>query len=231
MSKKETIVNPVCVFGLTADPMTVAHREMCRMVMDRLNPSQLYVIPTIVNYHRKGKYYWLSGDDRVNSCSAMLSTLGYGYRHKWRLLGDEIRLKQLCRRECSKALNEEVVSNRRFVHTLLDFIVHHEPIKDIVLVLGTDSYQHFTSWHRYKDILSLISGIVVFQGRDGYASHSPIEESVKVWHFDMPEELAKVSASKVRECYTAALGSLDDYLKDIREYDLGHTTLKKLGWV
>ena len=212
--------------------MTVAHREMCRIVMDGFDIDKLYVIPTIVKYHRMDKYYWLNDDERVGSCRFMLDSLGYGYSHKWRLLDDEIRLKNLCHMTCSGTVNEVVIEHRRFIHTLLDFIMHHEYARSIVLVLGTDSFQNFTNWYCYKDILALISGIIVFQGRDGAKVRSPIEESVKVWHVEIPSVLGRVSASKVRERYMGKeRGDLNHYVQDVLNLDNKKTTLKKLGWI
>ena len=222
--------SPICIFGLTADPMTVAHREMCRMVMDNFFLHKLYVIPTVVNYHREGKEYWLSDEERVESCRSMLATLGARYESKWRVLDDEIRLKHLCQSECSDELNAEVISNRRFVHTLLDFIIRYGSTRDIVLVLGTDSYEHLRNWHQYKDILALISRIIVFQGRDGLGHHSTLDESLTVWNVNIPSKLANVSASKVRERYVKSGKTLAHYLDDVSKLDKGRTSLEELGW-
>ena len=55
MNLKRESDTAVAVFGLTGDPFTVAHRAICKRAMDELPIDKLYVIPTIVNYHRKDK--------------------------------------------------------------------------------------------------------------------------------------------------------------------------------
>ena len=88
--------NRIAIFGLTGDPFTIAHRDICKQAMDTLKIDKLYVIPTVVDYHRKDKERWLTDLQRVYCIEKMLWTLGNEYREKYEIDTHELMLKSLC---------------------------------------------------------------------------------------------------------------------------------------
>ena len=224
----------VAVFGLTGDPFTVAHREICKQAMDRLPIEKLYVIPTIVDYHRFGKETWLNDDQRVWCAESMLWSLGPNYLGKWEVDRHEIDLKYLASDFDERStLGEEIVTQRRFLHTLLDFKCRIGVFKQVLLVLGTDSFMNLPLWYRWEDICSRISGIVVVDGRDGESAENPenIRDLVSVSPLLIDdEEILRVSASKVRKACKNCM-PMEDYLTEVSAYDRGKVTLRDLGWI
>ena len=224
----------VAVFGLTGDPFTIAHREICKQAMDRLPIEKLYVIPTIVDYHRSGKETWLNDGERVRCAESMLWSLGPNYLGKWEVDRHEIDLKYLASDFGARSdLQEEIVTQRRFLHTLLDFKCRIGVFKQVLLVLGTDSFMNLPLWYRWEDICSRISGIVVVDGRDGESAENPenIRDLVSVCPLPIDdEEILRVSASKVRKACKNCMPMVD-YLTEVSAYDSGKVTLRDLGWI
>lgn len=237
----------IAVFGLTGDPFTIAHRQICKQAMDKLPIDKLYVIPTIVDYHRKGKETWLNDGERLECMKGMLWSLGHDYLGKWEIDRHEIDLRCMCEftdedvklglgDQIENSLCSEIVAKRRFIHTLLDLKTRIGMFTQIMLILGTDSLKNLTTWHRWRDVCYNISSLVVINGRDGEQIDVPpeVREVIGSRYCNLPmgkEELLKVSASKVRsECKEDYL-TVSSYLKTVKDYDQGRISLKTLGWV
>ena len=47
------------IFGCTADPFTLAHREIVKQVLKQNVVNAVVIVPTIVDWHRAGKTKWL----------------------------------------------------------------------------------------------------------------------------------------------------------------------------
>ena len=235
-------INPyyhrVAIFGLTGDPFTIAHRNICRQAIDFLGIDKLYVIPTVVDYHRNGKVRWLTDLQRVYCMEEMLWTLGSKYNHRYEIDTNELALKSLC--EGDEALYDEVIKPRRFIHTLLDFKARlakseeFDAPPDIMLIIGVDELRIFKSWHRWDAVLANINCLVVVDESDcdeiGHDYLSEIYEKVRgrvrTLHLS-DDNLRRVSATAIRKCN---YGCLEDYLRDVQKYDLGELDLKKVRW-
>lgn len=225
----------VAIFGGTFDPFTIAHREICREAIDKLYIDKLYVIPTVVDYHRQGKDKWLDDSTRITVAKRMLWSLGYKYLDKWKINDHEIRLKRLC--EASNAsLYNEVIKPRRFIHTLLDFKARH-PDSSITLILGSDSVKNLPSWHKWESIFENIDDLVMVQGRDGETISVPEEISRRFpWSkapdiIDLPSPLEDISATRIRAKYRCNPEyGLFQYVSEVDDFDRGQASLKDLGW-
>ena len=229
----------VAVFGLTGDPFTVAHREICKKAINALPIDKLYVIPTVVDYHRKGKNRWLSDGERLECMRYMLWSLGDYYLGKWEIDRHEIDLKWLCGYAdefVHSGLTDEIISKRRFIHTLLDFKSRIGMFTQIMLILGTDSLKNLTSWYRWKEVCYSISSLVVVNGRDGETIAIPPEVKSVIGgrYCNLPlknEDMLKVSASKVRNACLKNRYTLDMYRDCVEDFDNGRISLRDLGWI
>ncbi len=226
----------IAIFGLTGDPFTVAHRDICRQVMDMPSTDKLIIIPTIVDYHREGKKKWLSDNNRYFIIQEMMKSLGNEYMMKYAVDGSELCLKKLCSEtlDVDDTLYNEIIPKRRFIHTLLDFKIRHWYDGKIMLVLGSDSVMNLPTWNCWKHILKNIDSLCVVDGRDG--KNTVIPEELKEY---LPKdvitisptikEYCYISASKIRGCYNGDM--VVQYLDDVGKLDKGETTLAELGWI
>ena len=235
----------VAIFGGTFDPFTVAHRAICKQAMDEMPIDKLYVIPTVVSYHRESKGRWLCDADRVKVIRHMLWSLGEQYIGKWEVDTHELELKALCANTDEKnnrgrddRLYDSIIKPRRFVHTLLDFKTRVGRDTKIDLILGTDSARNFNTWYHWQDVAANVSAFVIVQGRYGKDVKTlPFEVARKLQRrggvpsccMDIPEQYQHVSASKVRETCNHWAYTADNYLDEVKEFDNG-VDINDLGW-
>lgn len=232
----------VAIFGVTADPFTVSHRAICKAVMDQYGIDKLYVIPTVVDYHRNGKERWLTDEERMECIREMLWSLGPDYEGRWEIDWHEMHLKRLCDftdNELRDGLYDEIISNRRFIHTLLDFKTRQDTDTEIALVLGQDEAQNLPNWYRWRDVLFNVDIVYAVTGRDGDNRQLPseiVELCENIRTIQLPySELLKVSASKVRKSYIGMMeydrdDELHAYLSDVRRFDYEHKLPSAFGW-
>lgn len=228
--------NRVAIFGGTFDPFTVAHREICKQIINSWLIDKLYVIPTVVDYHRQGKDKCLEDWDKILCMKHMLWSLGPEYIDKWVIDTHEIDLKRLCLDSDTTHLYKAFLKPRRFIHTLLDFKCRVGVRTEIILVLGTDEAINFHKWYQYQDILDNIDYLKILIGRDGAEASTTIrkieKQGVPVETFFLFNvDLCKVSASNVRE--TFADGRYDHrlYCSQVDAYDRGEKSLEELKWI
>ena len=230
--------NRIAIFGLTGDPFTIAHRDICKQAIDTLQIGKLYVIPTVVDYHRKGKERWLTDVQRVYCMEKMLSTLGNEYTEEYEIDTHELMLKSLC--ENDPRLYNEIIKPRRFIHTLLDFKCRLaneygvlEP-PEIVLIIGSDELRMFQSWHRWDAVSDNINYLVVVNGRDNTELKIPVPIEIKFRGRLMTMELSEsylynVSATAIRHWYKN--DGLKDYLADVKKLDNGEIDWFTIPWI
>ena len=228
----------VAIFGGTFDPFTVAHRDICKQAMDKLDIDKLFVIPTVVDYHRKGKKRWLTDLQRLMCIDEMLWSLGSMYNDRYTIYAKELAMKSMC--ENDPRLYREVIKTRRFIHTLLDFkssMVRTDEVfymPDISLIIGSDELRAFMTWYRWDAVLENIDYLVVVNGRDGEQLRIPPPVEIKMRGKVMQMELSdkslyRISASKIRERMHG--GGAEEYFRSVQELDAVRTTLEELGWV
>lgn len=229
------MTNRIAIFGLTGDPFTIAHRDICKQAIDTLKLKKLYVIPTIVEYHRAGKDRWLNDSQRIECAEQMLWMLGPKYGKKIELDTSEIKLKSLCM--ANTPLDEEVVKRRRFIHTLLDFKVRHNIDGDtsLYMIIGADELKIFQTWHEWESILDNIDCLVVVKGRQGDEDVQVPSDIMHRMHGRVEElELSKsylygVSATMVRHWYCN--DDLKEYLYDVKQIDAGEHDWITVPWI
>ena len=225
--------NRIAIFGLTGDPFTIAHRDICKQAINTLNIDKLYVIPTIVDYHRKGKDKWLTDPQKLHCMKQMLFSMGIGYYERCVIDTYELRLKNLF--STYDTLYSEFIEKRRFIHTLLEFKArHYEPSQEVLLIIGTDELRIFQSWYMWDLVLENISSLVVVNGRDGEEVEIPVPimENMQGQVVSMPlskSYLYNVSASAVRHWYRN--DKLEDYLDDVRKIDSYEMDWITVPWI
>ena len=233
-------MNRIGIFGLTGDPFTIAHRDICKQAMDNLDIDKLYIIPTVVNYHRKGKELWLTDLQKVYCMENMLWHLGSRYNGEYEIDTHELILKNLCNND--QSLYTEIIKPRRFIHTLLDFKSRMANKNDvdggykITLILGSDELRIFQSWHRWDAIINNIDSLAIVDGRNGEMVDvsAPVQIKLrgKVQHLSLSTEwMYRISASKIRDRYRDVRCGFSEYLKDLKEYDYERATPQELGWL
>ena len=215
------------IFGGTFSPFTVAHRAIVKGFIDNYRLDELYLIPTIVNYHREGKEDSLLETDKVEIIERIVDTLSPFYQRRIIIDKSEFAYRDLCRSMSDEAWTA-LVDGRRFLHTLLDFNVRHGIDKDVsrpYVCIGTDSFEHLDQWYMNTEIVR-ICNLVVVQGRnEKVISRSDIPHT----EFRIPLDYEKVSASKIREKMRCRDWS--HYIANVQRLDECKTTLAELGWI
>lgn len=215
------------IFGGTFSPFTVAHRAIVKGFIDRYRLDELYIIPTIVNYHREGKEDPLVDTDKVEIIERIIDTLPEFYRKRVFIDKSELAYRDLCRGMSDEAWTA-LVEGRRFLHALVDFNVRHGIDKDVFcpyVCIGTDSFEHLDQWYMNTEIVK-ICNLVVVQGREDKVVARP---EIPHTEFRISYDYEKVSASKIREKMECRDWS--HYIADVQRLDEGKTTLAELGWI
>lgn len=219
------------IFGGTFAPFTVAHREICKQFIDGCKLDELYIIPSIVSYHRKDKgWTGFSPIDMIWVIEKMVyETLPYDYSRRIHIDLSEYNLRTLCY-ELGEGAFDKIVNGRRFIHTLLDFRNRHGMLDDDdmpIVALGADEAEALPNWFLGEEIPKLCH-LAISQGRDDTIADRPL--TPVSWEFYMPQKFRYVSASKVREAISKRQTNLAHYLMDVKKYDEGKATLEELGW-
>lgn len=227
--------NKVAIFGGTFDPFTLAHQAICKRVMDSFPIDTLYIIPTVVTYHRDEKDRWLTDKDRVRTMYFMMNELSERYSDKWKVDTHELRLKTACEVNGeSSDIYDEIIGQRRFINTLLDFKCRVGLEQEIYLVLGTDSANTFKTWHRWKDICANISSLVIIEGRDQktYEPDPEISEAVNGNIYNLflsDKEMLQISATSIRNKFKGS--SAADYWAELYSQIKSRKDLPALEWL
>jgi len=214
------------LFGGTFDPFTPAHKAIVEALVDKRDTDgnyffdEIWIMPTVVSYHRSGKTAWLNDKEKIDVINAMLATVNNGhfdcYMPEINIWEDDLKRKAFCKTPKETAA---FVDSRRFVHTLFDFkaAMCHED-DEVHVVIGADSFANFKTWHMWEDILNqAVLDVVVGRGLD-------------VAHIDIPHQLIAIdpkfeemSGSLMREAY-ASRGAAE-YIKMIESGTLNDKLL------
>ena len=200
----------VAIFGGAFDPFTMAHRNIVEQVLRGHLADEVFIIPTIVNYHREGKETFLNGEDKISIIKGLLEDIEY----RNRVFVDPYELDLLNNVSGNK---DAFQKRRRFIDTLVEFKTRHPQYRDqkIKFIIGTDEYKAFKNWTMWDTILEMADPIVV-NGRDG--DEVVTEFNCDCIHID--KQYANVSASAIRKAFAEGL-STQSYVKDV----LGYRTL------
>ena len=201
------------IFGCTADPFTLAHREIVKQALKQNAVNAVVVVPTIVDWHRAGKTKWLDSAQKMTVAKALTKGLGLAY-----VDDTELRRKDIC--AGNPDLEDHVVRSWRFVDTLVRIMLDKATdSQEFWPIIGSDELLNFKNWFAWKDILKLSGGIVAVVGRSGscFDEKKFLEENPefdgKLKTIKIDEKFADTSASAIREKYKDK--TPDEYINDM----------------
>lgn len=201
------------IFGCTADPFTLAHREIVKQVLKQNVVNAVVIVPTIVDWHRAGKTKWLDSEQKVDVAVALTRGLGLVY-----VDDTELRRREIC--AGNPDLEEHSVRSWRFVDTLVRIMLDKATdSQEFWPIIGSDELLNFKNWFAWKDILRLSGGIVAVVGRNSedFDEKKFLEENPefdgKLKTIKIDEKFADTSASSIRENYKNK--TPDEYIDDM----------------
>lgn len=201
------------IFGCTADPFTLAHREIVKQVLKQNVVNAVVIVPTIVDWHRTGKTKWLDSEQKVDVAVALTRGLGLVY-----VDDTELRRGEIC--AGNPDLEEHSVRSWRFVDTLVRIMLDKATdSQEFWPIIGSDELLNFKNWFAWKDILRLSGGIVAVVGRNSedFDEKKFLEENPefdgKLKTIKIDEKFADTSASSIREKYKDK--TPDEYIDDM----------------
>ena len=201
------------IFGCTADPFTLAHREIVKQALKQNVVNAVVIVPTIVDWHRTGKTKWLDSEQKVDVAVALTRGLGLVY-----VDDTELRRREIC--AGNPDLEEHSVRSWRFVDTLVRIMLDKATdSQEFWPIIGSDELLNFKNWFAWKDILRLSGGIVAVVGRNSedFDEKKFLEENPefdgKLKTIKIDEKFADTSASSIRENYKNK--TPDEYIDDM----------------
>lgn len=148
------------IFGCTADPFTVAHREIVKQALKQKIVDFVYICPTIVTWHRQNYTPWLDDAAKIKVINEMTVDL-----QRTTTYTDDLRLRQIC--AGNNFLTGKYISEHRFIDTLLKIKSSHEDGYEFYPIIGPDEYASFTSWYAWDSIVQQSKSLVVVTSEDG----------------------------------------------------------------
>lgn len=162
-------IAPIGIFGGAFAPFHNGHLRLALEAMDRLQLSQVRLIPTAHPAHRP--------DSRV-SPQKRLEWVRRAVAKEKGLIADDREIK----REGPSYTIDTLAELKKW-----------RPRTPLVLMLGADAFAHFHTWHRWREILDLAHLAVV--SRPGSALLPPVEADILAErHADSVEALRAVPA-------------------------------------
>ena len=204
------------IFGCSADPFTLAHREIVKEVLEQKLVDKVIIAPTIVDYHRGDKLPWLSLNERASIIRELTKDL-----HP--VIVDETELDRKKLLGLSPELEEHAVKNWRFIDTLLRIKLEYMnrgwglDEREFYPIIGGDSLDNFKTWFAWQDILKQSAGIIAVE-RD----HKPID--VKTFIYENPVFNGKLKVMKIYDGFAEMSAS------NTREYWRKHQPTEYLDW-
>lgn len=203
------------IFGCSADPFTLAHREIVKEVLEQKLVDKVIIAPTIVDYHRGDKLPWLSLNERASIIRELTKDLH-------RVFIDETELNRKKLLGLSQELEEHAVKSWRFIDTLLriklDCMMNSSTAEEeFYPIIGGDSLDSFKTWFAWKDILKQSAGLIAVE-RD----NKPID--VKTLISENPEFDGKLKVMKIYDVFAEMSAS------DERESWRKHQPSEYLDW-
>lgn len=202
------------IFGCSADPFTLAHREIVKEVLEQKLVDAVIIAPTIVDYHRGDKLPWLSSDEKLSIIHEMTKDL-----HPVFIDETELNRKKLL--GLSQELEEHAVKSWRFIDTLLriklECMNSGKVEREFYPIIGGDSLDNFKTWFAWKDILKQSAGLIAVE-----RNNNPID--VKKFISENPEFDGKLRVMKIYDGFAEISAS------DERESWRKHQPTEYLDW-
>ena len=204
------------IFGCSADPFTLAHREIVKEVFEQKLVDKVIIAPTIVDYHRGDKLPWLSSREKFSIIRALTEGL-------YPVFIDKTELNRKDMIQLSPELEEHAVKSWRFIDTLLRIKLEcmnaGEGIekKEFYPIIGGDSLDNFKTWFAWKDILKQSAGLIAVE-----RNNNPID--VKKLVAETPEFDGKLKVMKIYDGFAEMSAS------DMRETWRNQLPTEYLDW-
>lgn len=204
------------IFGCSADPFTLAHREIVKEALEQKLVDKVIIAPTIVDYHRGDKLPWLSSAEKFSIIRALTEDL-------YPVFIDKTELNRKDMIQLSPELEEHAVKSWRFIDTLLRIKLECmnacEGIekKEFYPIIGGDSLDNFKTWFAWKDILKQSAGLIAVE-----RNHHPID--IKKLVAETPEFDGKLKVMKIYDGFAETSAS------DERETWRKHLPTEYLDW-
>lgn len=195
------------IFGCTADPFTLAHREIVLKVLEEQIVDEVLVVPTAVVWHRAGKTSWLSDSQRLQVAETLLRGL-----KNVQVLDSEIQLK-IAAAKSPTAIKR--LANRHFADQLLEIVSQRNSSEtEYYPIFGQDSYDAIKTWEGWQQIVELSKGIVVVKRAGlGAFTEQPDVPVARVLELQT-EFFAQMSATEARKTWSAlGVGAYVAYAK------------------
>ena len=194
------------VFGGTFDPFTIAHYAIVKEVLDRKLVDKVIILPSIVDWHRKGKTEWLGYLQKVRIFQAAFDDEAtvldlFDLTETDKSGADTYDTDIIV--DFSEFLcdNESRGRNRRYVNMLSDVINRYGVDNEYFTIIGSDSYASLPTWSRYKAITGM-GKLIVVDGRCGSDLSDSVRSDPDVLSVvEIDKKFSNVSASKIRERY------------------------------
>ncbi|HZK39128.1 MAG TPA: nicotinate-nucleotide adenylyltransferase [Clostridia bacterium] len=147
------------IFGGAFNPPHKGHVRLARDFADRLSLTQVMVVPSFISPHKRATS--LAGaQDRLAMCSLAFE-------------GDERFVVS------SMEIDRQ---GKSYTYDTLKVIKEQNPCADLYLIIGSDMFLSFDTWHRYKDILNLCTLCTAARETD----HSLADNPYKAIVSDLP---------------------------------------------
>lgn len=157
----------IAIFGGSFDPVHLGHLEIIKAVDLYANPDLILAVPCGNPPHRTRAY--ADAKHRLNMLNLACETLAPS-------LAAQLQID-----------DRELVSDATsYSYHTLKAIAQENPNCQLLMAIGWDSLQTFTSWHRWQEILSLTSILVVARRNTGVAQL-----------MDLPAEIQEVGETQV----------------------------------
>lgn len=184
------------IFGCTADPFTLAHREIVKTVLEQKLVDKVIIAPTVVNWHRKGKKPWLDDAQKIDVINKLLASSNF--IDNVIVYDKDFALRSLCKGNVE--LERRFIKKHRFIDTLIDIKSDHLD-DDIYVIMGNDSWSQFETWSNWREIAGIATGILVANGRNGFPNFNANENVKNATWFSIDPKFADSSATKIRETF------------------------------
>lgn len=198
------------IFGCTADPFTLAHREIVKQVLKQKIVDFVYICPTIVTWHRQNYTPWLDDAAKIKVINELALDLQCTATYT-----DDLRLRQIC--SGNRFLTDKYVGEHRYIDTLLKIKSSHEDGDEFYPIIGPDEYASFTSWYAWDSIVQQSKALVVVTGEDGCGRDGkPVvldNPEIPAIQLKIKREFLSMSATEARGKFKTA----EDYIATMKD--------------
>ena len=134
----------IAVYGGSFNPPHLGHVEAAKSVCRQLSPDKLYIIPTSTPPHKELEADSPDGEERLCLCRLAFADI-----------------------PCAEFSDMEIKrGGRSYTSDTLDALRQQFPDAELFLVVGTDMFLSFRTWHCYQHIFTLCTVCVLARESD-----------------------------------------------------------------